>query len=529
MTQRENWGSSLGYIMAAAGSAVGLGNIWKFPYITGMNGGGAFVLVYLCSILLVGLPLMLCEMIIGRRSGQANFAAFRALDNPRSGLRRLVVLFALLSALLLFAAGRPVPAFLALLLGGGFYFWGFAMVGLGCLLAAVLILSYYAVVGGWIVEYVWQSFTMALPDSVAGARGDFLGYVGSPLKVLRGYLVFLLLTLLIVWGGIQKGIERWTKVLMPLLFLLLLAVMLRSLTLPGARAGVDFFLRPDFSRLTAAGFLEAIGHSFFTLSLAMGITITYGSYLRPLQNVFSAALWIVGLDTLAALMAGLAIFPAVFAMGLAPTSGPSLIFQTLPFAFRHFPGGMGWIWAGLFFLMLTVAAVTSAAALIENAISFFVDTFGFFRRPAVLLAGLLVGLLGLLSVFSTSDWARLQPVKAVLDRCFGSEHVKGSWFDVLDYVTSNWMLPLLGLLTVLFVGWVWKPREAARELRRGAESFCDRNLLLWLSGFHDEKLYHIGGNHGLTLMTLWGVLIRFVVPVVMFVVFLKVIGVNIGI
>lgn len=349
MIQRENWGSSFGFILAAAGSTVGLGNIWKFPYLTGMNGGGAFVLVYLCAVLLVGLPLMLCEMIIGRRSKQTNFAAFRALDNRRVGLRRLVVSFAVLAALFFFVAGRPAPAILALVIGGGFYFWGFAMVGLGCLLVAMFILSYYAVVGGWIIEYVWQSFSVGLPDSIAGARDVFANYVSDPLQVLRGYMIFLFLTLLILWGGIRKGIERWTKILMPLLFLLLLAVMLRSMTLPGARAGIEFFLKPDFSRLTAAGVLEAIGHSFFTLSLAMGITITYGSYLRPLQNIFSASLWIVGLDTLASLMAGLAIFPAVSAMGQAPAAGPSLIFHTLPYTFSIFRGGSAGFGLGYFF------------------------------------------------------------------------------------------------------------------------------------------------------------------------------------
>lgn len=179
--------------------------------------------------------------------------------------------------------------------------------------------------------------------------------------------------------------------------------------------------------------------------------------------------------------------------------------------------------------MLAVAAVTSSAALMENVVSFFADTFGFSRRTAVTIAGILIFLLGLLPLCSTVDWARLPAVKVFLNNCFGETHVQESWFEMLGYVTSNWMLPLIGLLTVLFVGWGWGPSEAARELRRGAESFCDRNLLLWLAGFHDDKLYHFDENHGLTLMTLWGALIRYVVPVMLFVVFLKVIGVNIGI
>lgn len=431
--KRESWGSSIGFILAIAGSAVGLGNVWKFPYITGLNGGGAFVLVYLFCILLVGMPVMLCEIVIGRRTRKNPYGAFKALQLRRS----------------------------------------------------------------------------RFADTIGG---------------------FLLAAALMVWGGIRNGIERWSKILMPALFLLLVALVFRSLTLPGAENGVAFFLTPDFSKLSTAGALEALGHSFYTLSLGMGITITYGSYLSSDRNIFSASLWVIVLDTGVAILAGLAIFPAVFAMGFDPAAGPSLIFNVLPATFNNFPGGMGWLWAGLFFLMLTIAALTSAAALLESGVTFLIDQFHMNRKAAVLLCFVAIGGLGCLACVSVGDWNSIPDIQRVLSAIFLPENIAlcGSWFDLLDKVTSNWMLPIAGMLTAIFVGWIWTARKAGRELRRGAGPEVDENLITSLSGFRGEPLYRTSRNHGLTVMTLWGLLVRFLAPVVIMFVFLQAIGVNLG-
>ena len=340
---------------------------------------------------------------------------------------------------------------------------GFAAVGLFSLITAMLILSYYSVVGGWIVEYTVKAFTGGLHfNSVEAAGNAFGSFIHSPGRVVLWHLVFFGASALMVWGGIRNGIERWSKILMPALFLLLVALVFRSLTLPGAENGVAFFLTPDFSKLSTAGALEALGHSFYTLSLGMGITITYGSYLSRDRNIFSASLWVIVLDTGVAILAGLAIFPAVFAMGFDPAAGPSLIFNVLPATFNNFPGGMGWLWAGLFFLMLTIAALTSAAALLESGVTFLIDQFHMSRKVAVLLCFVAIGGLGCLACVSVGDWNSIPGVHQALSAIFLPENIAlcGSWFDLLDKVTSNWMLPIAGMLTAIFVGWIWTARKA---------------------------------------------------------------------
>ncbi len=527
--KRENWGSMLGFVLAIAGSAIGLGNVWKFPYITGLNGGGAFVLVYLLCVILLGMPIMLCEMIIGRRTGKNPYAAFKALQLRRSRLADLIGALLLLAALALAWSGSIGQALLALFGALAILWLGFSAVGLYALLAAMIILSYYSVIGGWILEYVYQSFTnTANAGSVDAAAEAFGGFITKPGRVMMWHFLFLALAAAMLWAGIRNGIERWSKILMPTLFFLLLAVIVRSLTLPGASAGVSFFLTPDFSHLSAGGALEALGHAFYTLSLGMAITMTYGSYLKKNENLFSSSLLVILVDTMAAMMAGLAIFPAVFAMGLNPAEGPSLIFKVLPVAFHNFPGGYGWIWAGLFFLMLSIAALTSAASLLECGVTFLIDQFKLSRKVAILICYAGCGGLGVLSAVSVADWQHIPGVYRVMAALFGEESLATNWFDTLDYVTSNWMLPLSGLLTSLFVGWVWGTKKAGRELRRGAESFADENLITTLSGFRGEPLYRTSRNHGLTLMTLWGILVRFCAPLVVLIVFLKAIGWNVG-
>lgn len=529
--KRESWGSSVGFILAIAGSAVGLGNVWKFPYITGLNGGGAFVLIYLFCILLVGMPVMLCEIVIGRRTRQNPYGAFKTLQLRRSRFADTIGGFLLAAALLLSCSGSFGFAFIAAVAAVMMLTLGFAAVGLFSLITAMLILSYYSVVGGWIVEYTVKAFSGELHfNDVESAGAAFNSFITTPGRVILWHLVFFGASALMVWGGIRNGIERWSKILMPALFLLLVALVIRSLTLPGAESGVSFFLTPDFSRLSTAGALEALGHAFYTLSLGMGITITYGSYLSRDRNIFSASLWVILLDTGVAILAGLAIFPAVFAMGFDPAAGPSLIFKVLPATFNNFPGGMGWLWAGLFFLMLTIAALTSAAALLESGVTFLIDQFHMNRKVAIVLCFAAIGGLGCLSCVSVGDWNGIPGVHKMLSAIFLPENIAlcGSWFDLLDKVTSNWMLPLAGMLTAIFVGWIWTSRKAGRELRHGAGSEVDENLITALSGFRGEPLYRTSRNHGLTVMTLWGLLVRFLAPVVIMFVFLQAIGVNLG-
>ena len=520
---RESWSGKLGFVLAAAGSAIGLGNIWKFPYITGMNGGGAFVLVYLGCILLFGLPLMLCEITIGRKTGKNPYGAFKSLQLKRSRTADVIGVLLMLGAVSLAASGHYGFAVILFAAACLFVWLGFAAVGLISLITAMLILSYYAVVGAWIVDYVYRSFTGGLHfTQVSEAAGAFNHYLDrEPGRIAAELIIFMVLTAAMIIFGIRKGIERCSKVLMPLLFFLLLAVIVRGVTLPGAKEGIRFFLNPDFSKLSIAGVLEALGHAFYSLSLGMGITITYGSYLRKDENILSTSLWIVALDTLAALLGGLAIFPAVFAMQLAPDAGPGLIFNVLPATFYRIPGGMGWFWAGLFFLMMTIAALTSAAALLESGVTFIMDQFKVRRVPAVIGTFLGVTLLGFLTCYSTNHWENLPGIEHFVQNVFNVR--TGSWFDLLDKLTSNWLLPLMGLLTVIFVGWIWGARKAGRELREGTHGLVDENLITWLSGFRGEPRYMEAANSGLTIMTLWGILIRFVGPVVILAIFIQVI------
>ncbi len=523
---RESWSGTFGFIMAIAGSAIGLGNIWKFPYITGMNGGGAFVLVYLVCIFLFGMPLMLCEIAIGRRTGKNPYGAFRELQDRRSRLGDTIAVLLFLSAFFLALSGHY--GFATVLFGGGVLFaWlGFAAIGLVALITAMLILSYYAVVGAWTVDYVWRSFAGQLHFSeVADAGSVFTNYLANePGRIAIELVLVMSLAAGTLLFGIRKGIELSSKILMPLLFLLLTIVAIRGMTLPGAEKGIQFFLSPDFSKLSMGGVLEALGHAFYSLSLAMGITITYGSYLRRNENILSTTAWIIGLDTLSALLGGLAIFPAVFAMGLAPDAGPGLIFHVLPATFYRIPGGMGWLWAGLFFITLTIAALTSVIALLESGVTFLIDQFKLRRVTAVISTYTGITLLGLLTCFSTreSGWKNLPIIDRFLQKAFGGS--MNSWFDMLDYITSNWMLPLVGLGTVIFVGWIWGTRNAGRELREGTSGIVDENLITLLAGFRGEPSYMKSTSSGLTLMTLWSLLIRYVAPVLILIIFFQVIS-----
>ncbi len=404
---RGSWATRVGFVLAAAGSAIGLGNIWKFPYITGVNGGGAFVLVYIACILVVGLPIMFAELVIGKHTHRNPVGAFRKM-----------------------AAGSRRPWWLVGVLG---------------VASGLCILSFYAVVAGWALDY----FIMAIRGAFVGTDEEIAGLFGdlasSPLRCVFWQTIFMVFTIAIVAGGVRKGIESWNKILMPVLFLLLLVLMVNSLLNDGGAEGFRFLFAADFSKITPKAALEAMGHAFFTLSLGMGAMITYGSYLGEKADISRDALIITFLDTLIALMAGLVIFPIVFRYGLEPGAGPSLIFKTLPVLFAKMPAGR--LVATAFFLLLSFAALTSAISLLEVVVAWGVDERGWGRKKAALVLGGVVWLLGLPS----ANLAYEVPL-------FGM-----SFLDIMDALTTNYMLPLGGLFIALYVGWIMPVETKAAE------------------------------------------------------------------
>lgn len=512
---RENWTSSIGFILASAGSAIGLGNIWKFPYVAGKNGGGSFVFVYILCVLLIGLPIMCSEMLIGRatRRNVINAMGKVELISKNASVRWVPVA---LSALLA-AAFAMMQAWVLMLLAvfgaAAFARKGFAALGWVCTAVALVILSYYAVVGGWIVEYIWRSLTGVLAlgeaahaaEAAAAAKSSmdaFTAYIGSPFRVLIGFLIFMGLTGAVILGGIQAGIERVSKVLMPALFVLLLAVIVRSVTLPGAWEGVVFLLKPTREGFSPGVILMALGQAFFSLSLGMAITVTYGSYLHRGHNILRAAGWVGVLDTFAALLGGLAIFPAVFFAGLDPSGGPGLIFGALPVTFARMP--MGLLWATCFFFMLLIAAVTSSASLLECGATVFIervrkDRNQLSRRVAVGIGFAICTLLGLLTVFSTVDWSQMPWMEKTVRVACGSL-TRGNWFDTIDNLSSNWCLPFAALGITLLVGWVWMPRRAAPHLLAAGEE---------VNGFTRA------------LLAFWGFSVRWLAPIAIVIVFLN--------
>ncbi len=491
---RENWTSSIGFILASAGSAIGLGNIWKFPYMAGQNGGGTFVLVYVLCVLFIGLPVMCAEMAIGRATRRNVINAMGKVEqfSNRPWGRWLLCVPTLALGVLFVQMKAWLLVGLALFGVWAFAKKGFAAVGWICTAVALAILSYYAVVGGWIVEYIWRAATGALTAQSSAATAtqvavqsgaSFVAYMGDPIRVLWGFVIFMGLTGAVIFGGIQAGIERVSKVLMPALFVLLLVVIVRSVTLPGAWEGVVFLLKPTVAGFTPKVVLMALGQAFFSLSLGMAITVTYGSYLQKSHNILRAAGWVGVLDTFAALLAGLAIFPAVFAANLEPSAGPGLIFGALPATFAEMWGGA--VWATCFFVMLLIAAVTSSAALLECGATVFIERVRRghrrgSRKVAVLIGFILCTVMGLLTVFSSVDWTHLPWLERGMRVSMGTLAL-GSWFDTLDNFASNWCLPFTALAITLLMGWVWTPRHAAHALLAtgGKETFPQWILRLW--------------------------------------------------
>ncbi|MGE3166513.1 MAG: sodium-dependent transporter [Planctomycetota bacterium] len=449
--ERGHFGSRVGFVLAAAGSAVGLGNIWKFPYITGKNGGGAFVLVYLLCVLLVALPIMMAEIFLGRASQKSPVGAFRLL------------------------AGRGSP-------------WvSFGWLGLA---AGFVILSYYSVVAGWSLHYLWLSLSGGLKGLDADGVGALFGKVNaSPGINLVGLVLFMGLTVGIVIFGVKRGIETSARWLMPILFLMLLALAIDATTTDGFARGVDFVFGARFADLTAAGTLEALGHSFFTLSLGMGALITYGSYLRRDTDLVGTSLIIGLLDTIIALLACLVIFPIVFSAGLDVGEGAGLVFVSLPIAFGKIAGGA--ILAPVFFLLLAFAALTSTISLLEVTVSYFIDELGWGRRRATLVVGSVITLMGVPCALSGGT----EPFQNMFTWMPKDEQ---SWFGFWAHVSSNWMLPLGGLGIAVFTA--WRVSNEARE-----------------AGFKaGSRLGH--------LYWAWVGLLRYVVPVGIVAVFLHATG-----
>ena len=409
------WSSRWAFVLAATGSAVGLGNIWKFPYITGENGGGAFVLVYLACLVLIGLPVMMAEILVGRRGRQ----------NPVNSLHSLAI------------EEKTTQD------------WQY--LGWLGLTAGILIMSYYSVFAGQALAYVFRNFSGVFEGVTAdGATSIYNALVSDPERLLAWHTIFVIITSIVVARGVQGGLEKAVKFLMPaLLAILLLLVGYAANTGIYFQQGIDFLFHADFSKLSGASVLTAMGHAFFTLSLGMGAIMVYGSYLPKSASILKMTFAIAFADTAVALLAGMAIFPLVFANGLDIDAGPGLIFHTLPIAFGHMPGGA--FFGGLFFLLLVFAAWSSAISLIEPAVAWLVENKEVSRRRASVITGLVTWFLGLLTVFSfniASEWT-----------VFGN-----TFFDLLDYLTANIMLPLGGLLIAIFVGRIMSQGSSEEEL-----------------------------------------------------------------
>ena len=441
-----HWSSRMAFVLAVTGSAVGLGNIWRFPYVAGENGGGAFVLVYLICVFVVGLPIMMSEILIGRR-GRRNPAATMALLGEEEG-----------------SSSR----------------W--RLVGVAGVVGGMLILSYYSVIAGWSLAYIGRSVSGAFTgQDAAGISSIFGDMVGSWWTVAGWHTFFMVLTVFVVARGVEGGLERAVRFMVPGLLVLMFVLLGYSMTTGHFQQGLAFLFTPDFSALTPNAVLAAMGQAFFSLSVGMGAVMAYGAYLPEDTSITRASFTVVTADTLIALLAGLAIFPIVFANGLNPGEGAGLVFQTLPLAFGNMSGGV--VFATIFFLLLSFAAWTSAIGLMEPATAWLVESLRLSRVAATSIIGFVIWALGLGTVLSFN---------VLSDVTFFA----GTLFDNLDFLTSNIMLPLGGLLITVFAGWVMCTNSTADELGGAGRVY-------WI----------------------WRFLARWVAPVAVILVFLNAIGV----
>lgn len=448
-----HWSSRMAFILAVTGSAVGLGNIWKFPYIAGQNGGGAFVLVYLVCVVVIGMPVMMSEILIGRRGRRNPVATMELLGQEEGSSRH----------------------------------W--RLVGGMGVLAGILILSYYSVIAGWTLAYVLKSasgvFVGAGAEEVGKQFGDF---VGSWKAVGLSHTVFMALTIFVVARGVERGLEQAVKFMVPALLVMMLVLLGYSINSGYFGEGVAFLFTPDFEKLTWNSVLIALGQAFFSLSIGMGAIMAYGAYLPEETSISGASAAVVTADTFIAILAGLAIFPLVFANGLDPAGGPGLVFQTLPLAFGQMAGGV--FFATLFFVLLAFAAWTSAIGLMEPAVAWLVEHYNRTRAQAAVMIGVLIWAIGFGSALSFNVLSNFRFLVNVDTDGDGVLDAKGTIFDNVDFLTSNIMLPLGGVLITVFAGWVMCRNSTADEL---------------------------GGSGG--VYKAWRVLARFVAPIGILIVF----------
>jgi len=440
-----HWSSRMAFILAVTGSAVGLGNIWKFPYIAGQNGGGAFVLVYLVCVIVIGMPVMMSEILIGRR-GRRNPVATMELLGKEEG-------------------------------GSGNWRW----VGTMGVVGGILILSYYSVIAGWTLAYVLKSasgvFVGAAPEAISE---QFSSFVSDWKRVSLTHTIFMALTVFVVARGVERGLEQAVRFMVPALLILMLVLLGYAMKSGYFAEGVAFMFTADFEKLTWNSVLAALGQAFFTLSIGMGAVMAYGAYLPEETSITGASAAVVTADTAIAILAGLAIFPFVFAGGLNPADGPGLVFDTLPLAFGGMAGGV--FLSTIFFVLLSFAAWTSAIGLMEPAVAWVVEHYNRTRAQASVTIGLIVWVIGFGSVLSFN----------VLSE---TTFLAGTFFDNVDYLTSNIMLPLGGLLITVFAGWVMCRNSTSDEL----------------------------GGSG-TVYKAWRVLARFIAPIGILFVLLKAVG-----
>lgn len=441
---RDQFGSKWGFVLAAAGSAVGLGNLWRFPKEVGSNGGGAFVLLYLFFIIILGGSMVLAEFVIGRRGKGSAVECYSKVSKK------------------------------------------FKWVGYLGMVAVIVLLSFYAIIGGWTISYTFKALTGGLSNLKPYELGGLFGQlVSNPTQLIFNQVLFLVATAFIVAKGIAGGIERYCKVLMPLLFVLLVILAFRSITLPGAMAGVVWYLKPDFTAINSSVIVGALGQAFFSLSLGTGGMVTYASYLNSKEHLGSTAISVTIADTCVALLAGFIIIPAVFAFNLEVGAGPGLVFITLPQVFASMP--LGNVFAVVFFFLLFVAALTSSIGMLEVGVAFMEERMNMPRQRVAWIAAFIVFVLGVPPLMSFGAWSHIT---------VGGKNI----LDMYDYFVSNLSIPLVGLLTSILLGFVWKKEDTMEEVTSG--------------GAYQSRLYDI-----------WYLLIKYVIPVILFVVYLQALGI----
>jgi NSS family neurotransmitter:Na+ symporter len=424
---RGIWGSKIGFILAASGSAIGLGNIWRFPYVAGQNGGAAFVFIYIFFILIIGLPVMIAELTLGRHTQKNPVGAFKKLF-PKS-------------------------------------WW--KLVGVLGVFTCITALSFYAVIAGFSVGYFFKILIGDFTQITSGLRSQnlFSQFTSNPIFTIGLLFLFILLTALIVMGGVSHGIERWSKILMPLLFLLLIILAIRSVTLEGAIKGLEFYLKPDFSKITIATFAQALGQALFSLGLGLGLMITYGSYLSKQEKLITSASSVCFFDTLIAILAGFIIFPALFAMGMDPAGGPGLVFIVLPSIFSKIPVGM-LFGAGLF-LLISLAALTSTISILETPVAYFVDERNWSRKKSTILMSSVAFVMGVPSAisFGASEWFSNLPF------------FKMGFLDMMNIVFGNYSLTIGAFFVAVFIGYKWGIKSAIKEIEQLGNIF--KFKLIW--------------------------------------------------